>query len=102
MEAVRRTIRAAGELGIKALTLFAFSSENWRRPQTEIADLMGLLRHYMRREVDELDRQGARLRVIGDWRKFDADIVNDLERACARTAANQRIEVTLALNYGGA
>ena len=100
MEAVRRTIRAAGELGIQALTLYAFSSENWRRPESEIADLMGLLRHYLARELDELDRNGARLHLLGDWRRFDADIVDDLDAALARTAHNRRIDVAIALNYG--
>ena len=101
MEAVRRTIRAAGALGIQALTLYAFSSENWRRPAGEVADLMGLLRLYIQREIDELDREGARLRLIGDWRRFAPDIVRDLEAACARTSGNHRIDVVIALNYGG-
>jgi undecaprenyl diphosphate synthase len=101
MEAVRRTIRAAGELGLDALTLYAFSSENWRRPAAEIADLMGLLRFYLRREIDELDREGVRLHVIGDWRRFDADIVADLEAAVARLSGNRGLNVALALNYGG-
>ena len=100
MEAVRRTIRAAGELGIQALTLYAFSSENWRRSESEIADLMGLLRHYLARELDELDRNGARLHLLGDWRRFDSDIVDDLDAALARTAHNRRIDVAIALNYG--
>ena len=65
-DAVRRVIRGAGELGIPVLTLFGFSSENWKRPADEVSDLMGLLRHYLRREIDELGRNGVRLRVIGD------------------------------------
>ena len=101
VEAVRATIKAAGALGIQTLTLYAFSSENWRRPAGEIADLMGLLRLYIQREIDELDREGARLRLIGDWRRFAPDIVRDLEAACARTAGNRRIDVVIALNYGG-
>jgi undecaprenyl diphosphate synthase len=100
MEAVRRTIRAAGTLGIEAVTLYAFSSENWRRPLAEISDLMGLLRHYLKREIDELDREGARLHLIGEWRRFEPDLVRDLEAACRRTAGNSRIDVTIALNYG--
>jgi undecaprenyl diphosphate synthase len=100
-EAVRRTIRAAGELGIQALTLYAFSSENWRRPSSEIADLMGLLRLYLRNEIAELEREGARLHFIGNWREFDSDIVALLESAAARTAGNGRIDVAIALNYGG-
>lgn len=99
-EAVRRTIRAAGDLGIQALTLYAFSSENWRRPASEIADLMGLLRLYLRNEIAELEREGARLHFIGNWREFDPDIVALLEDAAARTAGNGRIDVAIALNYG--
>ena len=100
MEAVRRTIKAAGELGIEALTLYAFSSENWRRPTTEIADLMGLLRFYLRREVGELDRNQVRLELIGDWRALDSDIVADLEAARTRLAGNRGLTLVLALNYG--
>jgi len=100
MEAVRRTIHSAVELGVEALTLYAFSSENWRRPAEEVADLMGLLRHYLKREIDELAREGVCLHLIGDWRKFDADLVADLEAALARTAANTRLHLTIALNYG--
>ena len=100
MEAVRRTIRASVEFGVEALTLYAFSSENWRRPADEVSDLMGLLRHYLKRELDELAREGVRLRLIGDWRKFDADLVAELERAVERTAGNDRLDLTIALNYG--
>ena len=100
VEAARRTIRAAGELGIGAITLYAFSSENWRRPAAEIADLMGLLRLYLRHEIEELDREGARLHFIGDWRQFEPDIVALIEDAAARTAGNSRIDVAIALNYG--
>jgi undecaprenyl diphosphate synthase len=100
MEAVRRTVRAAGALGIDALTLFAFSSENWRRPAEEINDLMGLLRFYLKRELDELDRNNVRLRLIGDWRRFDADLVHELDRAVERLASNTGIELAIALNYG--
>jgi undecaprenyl diphosphate synthase len=100
VEAVRKTIRAAAELGIEALTLYAFSSENWRRPAAEILDLMGLLRHYLKREIDALDRNNVRLRLIGDWRALEGDIVRDLEAACARLADNDGLTVVIALNYG--
>jgi undecaprenyl diphosphate synthase len=100
MEAVRRTIKAAGELGIEALTLYAFSSENWRRPASEIADLMGLLRFYLRREVAELDRNQVRLELIGDWRALDSDIVADLDAARTRLSGNRGLTLVLALNYG--
>ena len=100
VEAVRRTIRAAGDMGIEALTLYAFSSENWRRPQSEIADLMGLLRLYLRHEIAELNREGARLHFIGDWRRFEPDIVALIDEAIGLTAGNTRIDVAIALNYG--
>jgi undecaprenyl diphosphate synthase len=100
VEAVRETINAAGELGLDALTLYAFSSENWRRPADEVRDLMGLLRFYLRREIDELDRKGVRLWVIGDLSRFDPDLARELEDACARTANNAGLTVALALNYG--
>src|SRR5579883_2113974 len=72
-EAVRRTLTAAVELGIKYLTLFGFSSENWKRPADEVSDLMGLLRHYIRGEIAELHRNGGRLRVIGERAKLPPD-----------------------------
>jgi undecaprenyl diphosphate synthase len=100
MEAVRRTIKAAGEIGIEALTLYAFSSENWRRPATEIADLMGLLRFYLRREIAELDNAGIRLELIGDWRALEADIVADLDAARQQLSNNRGLTLVLALNYG--
>ena len=100
MEAVRRTIKAAGELGIEALTLYAFSSENWRRPAAEIADLMGLLRLYLRREIGELDRNDVRLELIGDWRALDTDIVADLNEAREKLADNRGLTLVIALNYG--
>jgi undecaprenyl diphosphate synthase len=99
-EAVRATIRAAGEFGIEVLTLYAFSSENWRRPADEVSDLMGLLRHYLSGEVDELVRNGVRLKIIGDYSKFSPDLVELIEAALARTRANSRTTLVLALNYG--
>ncbi len=101
MKAVRKTISAAGELGIEALTLYAFSSENWRRPANEVADLMGLLRFYLRRELAELDRNNVRLELLGDWRALDSDIVADLDAARSRLSGNSGLIVALALNYGG-
>ena len=100
VEAVRAVVRAAGDLGIQALTLYAFSSENWRRPAAEIADLMGLLRHYVRAELDELSGNGIRLQIIGDYSRFDRDLVASIEDACARTASNARMTLVIALNYG--
>ncbi|HEY6982853.1 isoprenyl transferase [Reyranella sp.] len=99
-DAVRRVIRGAGELGIPVLTLFAFSTENWTRPEAEVSDLMGLLRHYLRHELDELARNGARLRVIGDRDRLAPDIVRDIAEAEAKTRANARIDVNICINYG--
>jgi undecaprenyl diphosphate synthase len=98
--AVNRTVRAAGDLGVEVLTLYAFSSENWRRPAAEIADLMGLLRHYIRAELDELAREGVKLRIIGDYRKLEPDLVALLDDAMERTAGNDRLTLAIALNYG--
>ena len=99
-DAVRRVIRGAGELGIPVLTLFAFSTENWTRPADEVSDLMGLLRHYLRHELEELGRNGARLRVIGDRARLAQDIVRDISDAEQRTRANTRIDVNICINYG--
>src|SRR6058998_3199368 len=87
-EAVRRTLTAAGELGIPYLTLFGFSSENWKRPSAEVQDLMGLLRHYLRGEIAELHRNGVRLKVIGDLGTLDPDIISLIEHAEAMTRDN--------------
>jgi len=99
-ESVRRVIRNAVGLGIPVLTLFAFSTENWARPETEVSDLMGLLRHYLRHELEELRKNGARLRVIGDRDRLAPDIVRDIEDAQLRTRPNSRIDVNICINYG--
>jgi undecaprenyl diphosphate synthase len=99
-QAVRRTVIGAGELGIAYLTLYGFSSENWSRPAAEVGDLMGLLRFYLTREIDELDRQGARLRIIGDRGRLGGDIARMIADAEARTAGNTRLNLTVALSYG--
>jgi undecaprenyl diphosphate synthase len=100
-EAVRRTLTAASEIGIPYLTLFGFSSENWKRPLAEVDDLMGLLRHYLRGEIAELHRNGVRLRVIGDLGRMSRDIVTLIENAEALTRDNRAINLTIALSYGG-
>jgi undecaprenyl diphosphate synthase len=101
-EAVRRAVRGAGELGISYLTLFGFSSENWKRAPAEVEDLMGLLRLYLRREIAELHAEGVRLRVIGDRRRLPKDIVALIEHAEETTRANTTgLNLTLALSYGG-
>src|SRR5262249_29840020 len=99
-EAVRRTIMAAAELGVRYLTLFGFSSENWKRPIEEVDDLMGLFRHYLRGEIAELHRNGVRLRIIGDRTRLAPDIVALIENAEATTKSNAGLNVTVALSYG--
>jgi undecaprenyl diphosphate synthase len=100
-DAVRRTVVAAAELGISYLTLFGFSSENWKRPLAEIDDLMGLLRHYLRGEIAELHKEGVRLRVIGRRERLAADIVTLIENGEALTRDNSGLQLTVALSYGG-
>jgi undecaprenyl diphosphate synthase len=99
-EAARQVLRAAGEAGVECLTLYAFSSENWRRPQDEINDLMGLLRFYITRELDALHREGVRLRILGDHKAFQPDVAKLVDQAVERTAGNRRMTVAIALNYG--
>ncbi len=100
-EAVRRTLVAAGEIGIPYLTLFGFSSENWKRPHHEVDDLMGLLRHYLRGEIAELQKKGVRLRVIGDRARLSPDIVAIIADAEVLTRDNRGVNLTVALSYGG-
>jgi undecaprenyl diphosphate synthase len=99
-EAVRKTLRAAAECGVEILTLYAFSSENWRRPDGEIADLKGLLGYYLERELNSLVKEGVRLKLIGDYKAFGPDLVARLEAAVTRLAANRRLTLVVALNYG--
>ncbi len=99
-DAVRRTVEACAQAGVRYLTLFAFSSENWRRPADEVGELMDLLRAYLGREIPELCRNGIRLRVIGDRTGLAPDIRSLIEEAEGRSRANERIVVVMALNYG--
>ena len=99
-EAARRALSAAGEAGVECLTLYAFSSENWRRPATEIADLTGLLRFYVQRELNSLHKEGLRLKVLGDHTAFEADVARMVDAAIAKTAGNSRMTLAIALNYG--
>jgi undecaprenyl diphosphate synthase len=99
-EAARAVLRAAGEAGVECLTLYAFSSENWRRPAQEISDLTGLLRFYLGRELDSLHKEGIRLRILGDHRAFESDVAQMVDRAVLRTAGNSRMTLAIALNYG--
>ena len=100
-EAVRRTVTAATDLGIRYLTLFGFSSENWKRPADEVIDLMGLLRHYLRGEVAELHEKGVRFRVFGERSRLPGDIVTLITHAETLTRDNTRLNLAIALSYGG-
>ncbi len=100
VEAVRRITRAAREMGVEVLTLYAFSSENWRRPQAEVRDLMGLLRRFLQNEVDELIAEGVRLRVIGDYRALSDDLVAMIDDVTHRTRNATGATLVIALNYG--
>jgi len=100
-DAVRRAVVAAGELGIPYLTLFGFSSENWKRPADEVDDLMTLLRHYLRGEVAELHQNNVRVRVIGDRHRLAPDIVTLIDNTEALTAGNTGLKLSVALSYGG-
>ncbi len=101
VEALRRAVSGALEFGIPYLTVFGFSSENWKRPAIEIGHLMGLLRRYLDSEIDELNRNGVRLRVIGDRSRLPRDIVRLIEASEAQTADNGRLALVVALSYGG-
>jgi undecaprenyl diphosphate synthase len=99
-EAARKVLRAAGEAGVECLTLYAFSSENWRRPEDEINDLMGLLRLYISRELSALHKEGIRVKIIGDHGAFEPATARMVDEAVARTAGNTRMTLAIALNYG--
>ncbi len=100
VEAVRRTVRAGAELGLAALTLYAFSTENWRRPEDEVSALMGLLKHFIIADLEEFARNNIRLKVIGDISVFAPDILALIGHALDRTAANTGMVMVVALNYG--
>ena len=99
-EAVRRAMQAAVDHGVEVLTLYAFSSENWRRSDEEIADLTGLMRFYLERELNTLMKEGVRLKLIGDYSAFGPELVGRLERAIEQTRDNERLTLVVALNYG--
>ncbi len=101
VEAVRAAVSACAERGIQYLTVFAFSSENWRRPPDEVALLMQLFQAALSNEVEKLHRSGVRLRVVGDTRRFAAKIRRLIEQAESLTAGNQRLTLSIAANYGG-
>ena len=99
-EAVRRAMQAAVDHGVEVLTLYAFSSENWRRSTEEITDLTGLMRFYLERELNSLMKEGVKLRLIGDYSAFGPDLVARLEKAIEHTSNNNRLSLVVALNYG--
>lgn len=101
VETVREMVRACLERGIGYLTLFAFSSENWRRPEEEVTLLMQLFVRALQHEVVKLDRNGVRLRIVGDLARFDAGLREMIARAEERTAANSKLVLTICANYGG-
>lgn len=100
VEAVRRAVEVAGSYGIDFLTLFAFSSENWSRPQAEVSDLLGLLRRFIRRDLAELHRANVRIKVIGDRSNLKGDILPLLLEAEDRTRNNSGLTLIIAFNYG--
>jgi undecaprenyl diphosphate synthase len=100
VEAVRRTVRAAMELGIQYLTIFSFSSENWSRPAAEIDDLMGLMKLFVRRDLADLHQNGVRIRVIGERDRVDPELLELIDDAVALTSDNAALNLVIAFNYG--
>jgi undecaprenyl diphosphate synthase len=100
VEAVRALVRGAQGLGLEVLTLYAFSTENWRRPEDEISDLMGLMKKFILSDLEEMAQNNIRLAIIGDWHKFAPDVVALIEQALDRTSANTGTTIAVALNYG--
>jgi len=98
---VRDTVETAARLGLEVLTLYAFSIENWKRPETEVATLMGLLKHYLRSELETLLRNNIRFRVVGRAQELEPDVQGELARAEQRTRANGGLQFNIALNYSG-
>lgn len=101
VDALRRTVEAAGDLGLEVLTVYAFSTENWRRPASEVEWLFALLRSYVTSDLDRLDRAGVRIRVLGRRDGLPPDILDLIAMAETRTAANRAMTLVIAFNYGG-
>ena len=100
VEAVRRTVRAATELGVRVLTVYGFSSENWTRPKWEVIDLMNLLRHFVREDLHQLHRANVRVRIIGERAGLEPDICELLTESETLTAGNTGLTLVVAFNYG--
>lgn len=100
-DSVKTAIKSAISAGVSYLTLYGFSSENWKRPETEVSDLMGLLKFYLKSEIAVLHKEGVRFAVIGDRQRLGGDIVQLIEKAEKLTQSNKRLHLTLALSYGG-
>ena len=100
VEVVRDIVRHAATTGLEALSLYAFSSENWKRPEDEVSDLMGLLRAFIKSDIDEFAANDVRLKILGNYKVFAPDIIALVEDAMARTAHNTRTTLAVALNYG--
>ena len=101
VNALKRTVEAAPKLGVAVLTVFGFSTENWRRPPTEVSELMGLLKAYVESDLDRLAKEGVRVRIIGRRTGLAPDLLEVIERAERRTAGNSRFLLQVAFNYGG-
>lgn len=101
VEALRRTVEAAQEIGLKNLTVFSFSTENWRRPVSEVNALFGLLKAYVKRDLDRLAREGVRVRILGTRRGLPEDIAELVDQAEHKTAENTAFNLCIAFNYGG-
>jgi undecaprenyl diphosphate synthase len=99
-EAIRRALQSAADHGVEVLTIYAFSSENWKRTEGEVSDLTALMKFYLERELKRLVDEGVRLKLIGDYSAFGPDMVERLERATKRTEGNTRLTLVVALNYG--
>ena len=98
---VREVVQACAEAGVPYLSLFAFSTENWKRPEDEVSSLMGLFRTYLEREISSMNEHGVRLRILGDTQRFSPASQDLIAKAEAQTAGNQRITLMVCANYGG-
>jgi len=100
VKTVKKIVKSASRLGVKVLTLYAFSAENWKRPKTEIEALFSLLSQFMKKDFKELSDVGVRLRILGDLSKFPQDLKSEIASACQATEKNANLELNIALNYG--